>query len=115
MMLRNPRCMVLVLAALAWLPAGAARAEEPAEASADPCASARCIELRGAVRRSGDRVPIASARVLVVPERSDRKLGDVPTRDHLRPEDPPAWVRSGTTDDEGAFAVTDVPPGRVRV
>ncbi|MBC8069824.1 MAG: TonB-dependent receptor plug domain-containing protein [Deltaproteobacteria bacterium] len=111
MMLRNPRCLALVLGALAWLPCAVAQAEEPA----DPCASVRCLELRGVVRRSGDRVPIASARVLVVPERSARKPGDVPTRDHLRPEDPPAWVRSGSTDEQGAFAIADVPPGRVRV
>jgi TonB-dependent Receptor Plug Domain len=100
-----------LLVMLAWLPAFAAQAED----AADPCAHDRCLELRGVIRRAGDRTPIASARVLVVPEQSDRKPGDVPEREHLRPEHPPKWVRTGTTDELGRFAIADVPAGRVRV
>ena len=30
-----------------------------------PCTADRCVEVRGQVRRRGDRVPVAAARVLL--------------------------------------------------
>lgn len=102
--------VALLIGALAFATARAAHADD------DPCASRRCGELRSIVKRSGDRVPVASARVLVIAEPSKRKPGDLPKRDHLRPDAPaPPWLRSTTTDEHGAFVLDDVPIGRVRV
>ncbi|MFO0635396.1 MAG: TonB-dependent receptor [Nannocystaceae bacterium] len=86
-----------------------------AAAPTDPCAHATCSTLRGVVARAGDRRPLPSARVLVVPETTARKPGDVPRRHHLREGQTPAWLRAGTTDAEGRFAIDEVPSGRVRV
>jgi len=100
-----------VFAVLVGALAPEARAQEPV----DPCAAAKCGELRGIVRRAGDRVPLASARVLVVPEASKRKPGDVPKHEHLRPDVAPAWIRSATTEEDGTYVVEDIPAGRVRI
>jgi hypothetical protein len=104
------RRLALLLGALASATARVAHADD------DPCTSERCGELHGVVKRSGDRVPVASAKVLLIAEPSKRKPGDIPKREHLQPDaPPPSWVRSTTTDDRGAFVLDDVPAGRMRV
>ncbi|MBX7082897.1 MAG: TonB-dependent receptor [Nannocystaceae bacterium] len=105
-----------VAAGVAFASVMLARAGEAAAAPpGDPCARASCSTLRGVVARAGDRRPLPSARVLVVPETTTRKPGDVPRRHHLREGQTPAWLRAGTTDAEGRFAIDDVPSGRLRV
>jgi len=108
----------LLLSAAAWL--GCALVARSAEAAAptttqDPCAHTRCGTLSTIVRRAGVRAPVASARVLVIPERS-RNPGEVPRRHHLQETDgSPPWVRQAMSAEDGTLVVPDVPLGRVRI
>lgn len=84
--------------------------------AADPCSEGTaCTAARGRVRRAGDRTPLSSARVLVVPEPSARKPGELPARLHLREQDEPAWLLAAQTDADGNYALPAVPAGRVRI
>jgi hypothetical protein len=104
---------LLVLLALAAAPLADAEAAPPA--SDDPCATNACVAIEARVRRRGDRVPVAAARVLLVPEPSKRKPGEVPKHAHLKEDVAPKWIRSATTDADGRFAIPDAPPGRARL
>ncbi|MEZ4382076.1 MAG: hypothetical protein R3A79_12065 [Nannocystaceae bacterium] len=85
----------------------------PAAASASASASTRdAAALRGVLRRAGDRAPLAGVAVLIYPAPADARLGEV--RDPQPPADP-AWLRRVETDEAGAFAVDDLPPGRVAI
>ncbi len=72
--------------------------------------------LRGTVRRAGDREVISGASVLVVPAPADARVGPRKAWEFLDPAaDPPAWVQTAQTDDEGRFSLPDVQGRRVRV
>jgi hypothetical protein len=105
----------LALAVLAGLLAVLEHADARAAEPADPCASAKCIEITARVRRRGDRVAVAGARVLVVAEPGRRKVGEIPERFHLDEAYVPPWIRSATTAKDGTFRVADLPPGRARL
>lgn len=105
--------MSLLGAACAWfLLAAPAPEVNPSQVAAEAQSSA----LRGVVRTAGSRVPVAGARVLVVPAPFEAGLGVVSPAEHLDPSaDPPAWMRSAQTDEEGAFGLEDLESARVRI
>lgn len=72
--------------------------------------------LRGVLKAAGEREPIAGARVLVVPADATTPLGPVSKSEQLDPAlNPPAWMKSTTTADDGGFSFEDLPSPRVRL
>lgn len=70
-------------------------------------------ELRGQLRRAGDRAPLAGVAMLVYPAPEGARPGstiDPPALD----ADPP-WVHRVHTEDDGSFEVTALPVGRIAV
>jgi hypothetical protein len=98
---------MLLAAVLSLAPVGRALAE-PVAATVPAAA--------GTLRAAGTREPIVGARVLVVPAPAGAALGTVPETEFLDPSaEPPAWMRSATTDDDGWFEVDDLESPRIRV
>ncbi|MBV1859315.1 MAG: TonB-dependent receptor [Nannocystaceae bacterium] len=84
--------------------------------SAPQASHATSPSIQGVLKTSGNREPIAHARVLAVPARAQTALGPVPESGHLDPSaDPPPWMRSTTTDDDGRFSFEELQAPRVRI
>jgi hypothetical protein len=64
-----------LLALLAALVIPRAEADAAPRVTDDPCAVKKCVAIGARVRRRGDRVAVAGARVLLVAEPSRRKPG----------------------------------------
>lgn len=72
--------------------------------------------LRGVLKVAGQREPIADARVMAVPIDPETALGPVPESEQLDPStDPPSWMRSTSTDEEGRFSFEDLQAPKVRL
>ncbi len=71
------------------------------------------VRISGVVRSAGQRTPIDSAVVLVVPAADDEELGEI---DYTRyGDEEPAWTRRTLSGLDGSFEFRGVPDGKVRV
>ncbi|MFV8756223.1 TonB-dependent receptor plug domain-containing protein [Nannocystaceae bacterium ST9] len=70
-------------------------------------------QLRGRLRVAGQRAPLAAVKVLVVEAPADVDPGR-PAREPLDPATV-TWIREAETDEDGRFAIADLPVGKVRV
>jgi hypothetical protein len=69
--------------------------------------------LEGRVRAASRRMPLADVKLLIVAAPADAKPGR-PARDVLDPSRV-TWVREAWTDEQGRFAIDELPIGKVRV
>jgi hypothetical protein len=72
------------------------------------------IRVRGRVRRAGDRSLVAGARITAFPADPDLPLGRIKKVIYGESEEP-AWTRGVESDEEGAFALAGLEPGRIRL
>ncbi|MCB9752269.1 MAG: energy transducer TonB [Myxococcales bacterium] len=84
-----------------------AREQDPTPADAGP------VRVSGTIRSAGQRTPIDSAVVLVVPAPADAELGDVDYT--VYNEEEPAWTRRTLSGLDGSFEFRGLPDGKLRV
>ncbi len=71
------------------------------------------VRVSGVVRSAGQRTPIDSAVVLVVPAPADAELGEI---DYTRyGDEEPEWTRRTLSGLDGSFEFRGIPDGKVRV
>jgi hypothetical protein len=102
--------------AAAWLGALALLGAVPRVHAAPPSKVAEPSErgrLEGRVRAAGRRMPLADATLMIVAAPDDARPG----RRAREPLDPDSvgWIREVQTDEQGKFAIDELPIGKVRV
>lgn len=99
---------VALLGSAEWVEA--APPSSPVAPDPEPPQSGR---LEGRLRVAGTRAALPASKVLVVAAPDDVEPGR-PAREPLDPATV-TWIREAQTDDEGRFALADMPLGKVRV